>query len=295
MYTVYHQSAEMQLDDVKKQSTERRLLKMSCEKLPSAFDYHGHARILCVGDTVVYRVSINVAVNTASTTQQDQEWIMWLFSISHERYHQFVKSVVDIFILPNVVEILHQSVDVDQEQAPYIAFIRSLYGIFHRYNMLNDIFAAQHDVTQMDHGRCYLESFLAKLWETLEIILPAITVATHLPFAGIEEVYTLYNIVCDFLMVPQDKIMETSCVYTNAILCLEDVEVLLPKYVKQHCSICLDGLLTIESSQNGTTPKKNSEAVKLPCGHIFHENCIIHWLGQRPTCPECRAPVGMWV
>ncbi|KAJ2891359.1 hypothetical protein IWW38_003653 [Coemansia aciculifera] len=33
-------------------------------------------------------------------------------------------------------------------------------------------------------------------------------------------------------------------------------------------------------------------AVELPCKHLYHKECIDHWLGMNGTCPICRATVG---
>ncbi|KAH7282168.1 hypothetical protein KP509_35G016200, partial [Ceratopteris richardii] len=42
------------------------------------------------------------------------------------------------------------------------------------------------------------------------------------------------------------------------------------------CEICID---TIEAG---------SQATQLPCQHLFHRDCIIHWLSNRTnTCPLC--------
>ena len=43
------------------------------------------------------------------------------------------------------------------------------------------------------------------------------------------------------------------------------------------CSICLENFLV-----------GRSEAIKLPCSHLFHGDCIIKWLGKSKYCPLCR-------
>ncbi|XVF30329.1 hypothetical protein REPUB_Repub16aG0047700 [Reevesia pubescens] len=42
------------------------------------------------------------------------------------------------------------------------------------------------------------------------------------------------------------------------------------------CTICLDDLST------------SSEAKRMPCSHLFHDHCIIDWLGKSKLCPICR-------
>lgn len=44
------------------------------------------------------------------------------------------------------------------------------------------------------------------------------------------------------------------------------------------CVICMSEL----------APREDSEAVRLPCGHAFHQPCIRSWLERRSTCPSCR-------
>jgi hypothetical protein len=42
------------------------------------------------------------------------------------------------------------------------------------------------------------------------------------------------------------------------------------------CSICLAELLV------------GTQATRLPCSHLYHEECIMKWFGRSNTCPLCR-------
>jgi hypothetical protein len=44
---------------------------------------------------------------------------------------------------------------------------------------------------------------------------------------------------------------------------------------RDECSVCLSGMTV-----------KNSRVT--PCGHVFHETCLIDWLTESVTCPMCR-------
>lgn len=62
----------------------------------------------------------------------------------------------------------------------------------------------------------------------------------------------------------------------SAIEALPTVEVKSTE--SEICTICKDKVFNNEE-----------ETVKqLPCGHMYHEDCIVPWLGSRNTCPICR-------
>ncbi|KAI3907445.1 hypothetical protein MKX01_036362 [Papaver californicum] len=45
------------------------------------------------------------------------------------------------------------------------------------------------------------------------------------------------------------------------------------------CMVCMDRFSV------GTRAKS------LPCNHIFHDHCILAWLGQHSSCPLCRSEI----
>lgn len=45
------------------------------------------------------------------------------------------------------------------------------------------------------------------------------------------------------------------------------------------CAVCLQEMIA------------STMAVRLPCGHSFHEECAHEWLRKKHTCPTCRAPL----
>ena len=49
-------------------------------------------------------------------------------------------------------------------------------------------------------------------------------------------------------------------------------EIPMIKYYDSKCVICLDTL---------------SEGFHLPCGHAYHEECILYWIRIHPFCPTC--------
>ncbi|KAG6616375.1 kazal-like serine protease inhibitor domain and phox-like domain-containing protein [Phytophthora cinnamomi] len=208
------------------------------------------------------------------------------------------------------------------EWKPFEVFLQILADVFRRYEHLQyAAFSIQADVTTMNIGKVELEGFLSECWRALEVIVPALVVEPYLPAPLGREVLCIYLLMRDFLSLPEN-VLDANCTYANAILSLEDVEDLLPTHSEHSCSICLEPLVSSEtkglelpesdrdnsyschsSGSNGSssdsddtgTPDANSAnfSVKLPCAHVYHENCIMSWLRHNPSCPECRAPVGV--
>ena len=49
----------------------------------------------------------------------------------------------------------------------------------------------------------------------------------------------------------------------------------------QHeCSVCMEAL------------EEGDVCAELPCGHVFHRECVTEWLARRPSCPICREDTG---
>ena len=52
--------------------------------------------------------------------------------------------------------------------------------------------------------------------------------------------------------------------------------------LEENCSICMEQI------------EKNNDIIKLPCKHLFHEECIkSHLLNYDYKCPLCRYDVGI--
>ncbi|KAL4157031.1 hypothetical protein PRNP1_006057 [Phytophthora ramorum] len=84
-----------------------------------------------------------------------------------------------------------------------------------------------------------------------------------------------------FLEIPPKR-KEVETRLTRTVLALGDVEATPSK--ADQCCICLS-----DSKRSGDGDKRMAS---LPCAHVFHEDCIIHWLLCSSTCPMCRRAVG---
>ncbi|KAL3656488.1 hypothetical protein V7S43_018635 [Phytophthora oleae] len=93
---------------------------------------------------------------------------------------------------------------------------------------------------------------------------------------------TIFAEIETFLEIPQPQ-KDAEIQRQSAVLALKDFDVCAnlvdEKNHEQLCSICL--------SEDPLTDEARP-VVALPCGHHFHEDCVIDWFSTSPTCPLCR-------
>ncbi|KAJ8477469.1 hypothetical protein OPV22_021196 [Ensete ventricosum] len=55
---------------------------------------------------------------------------------------------------------------------------------------------------------------------------------------------------------------------------------------QEECPVCLDEL--VEGGKEASAAAAVVVVREMPCGHRFHEGCIVKWLGMNGSCPVCR-------
>ncbi|OWZ19229.1 Kazal serine protease inhibitor PbraEPI2 [Phytophthora megakarya] len=93
---------------------------------------------------------------------------------------------------------------------------------------------------------------------------------------------TIFSELEAFLKIPQPQ-KDAEIQRHSAVLALKDFN----DYTRsvgeeahdQLCSICLN---------EDPVTDEGRPLVALPCGHHFHEDCVIDWFSTSPTCPLCR-------
>lgn len=309
-------------------TTERRLRKLSQEFPPAAFAFRVHARVLCVGMAVVYRVAITVtataswAVTSATPLLLSHDWVV---AMSQSKLRTFYSHARAILQQPTVCEWRrhnhphhythssdssnHGSSRDDTSWQPFEHFLRSIADVLDQYEHLQSAFAVQAGVEALHASRIALEAFLVDCWQALETVVPSLAVESRLPAATFgREVVGVYALLRDLLAFPE-SILAANCAYASAIVGLEDAdERQLPVSAAHVCSICLERFastamraldretVTLTAGDDEKTdacaPTWTSRfSVRLPCAHLFHENCVMAWLRHNPSCPECRASV----
>ncbi|CEG41529.1 kazal-like serine protease inhibitor domain and phox-like domain-containing protein [Plasmopara halstedii] len=303
---------------------QRRLQKIINEFQPASYRLQVQACWLCVGMSVVYRVSIILTIinpftfgttsglSTAASNGGRMHRSSRVISMSHSKFCQFYAQVSTVLRCPAVVERLSARKSIRGQGAiidwqPFAEFLQKLTEVFQRYKYFQYLaFTAQADAKTIKRSKVQLEAFLSDCWYTLVDILPLLVVEPYLLASLGSETISIYLLMRDFLSLPE-TILDANFTYANAVLILDDVS-LSPSYYDHSCSICLEPLIlteVIELSPNdkscsnscvnqacsNSCQSENTSSVKLPCAHIYHEDCIMSWMQHNPSCPECRAVV----
>lgn len=58
------------------------------------------------------------------------------------------------------------------------------------------------------------------------------------------------------------------------------------EYENNDCTICMN-VLTGDPQETGSL--NNPRVMHAPCGHRFHEECLMRWMTVKMECPTCRA------
>ncbi|KAL3662025.1 hypothetical protein V7S43_012832 [Phytophthora oleae] len=135
----------------------------------------------------------------------------------------------------------------------------------------------------MDYTRTLLAAYVE-----LEVLLGAPSLLKGNFVDEIVCVNTVFVEIERFLEIPPRR-KEIEAQLTRAVVMLEDVKSGPNCEVKAaQCCICLSD----NNPSGGSDAGASTEMAQLPCAHIFHEDCIIHWLQCGSTCPMCRRSVG---
>ncbi|QHN87229.1 E3 ubiquitin-protein ligase SGR9, amyloplastic-like [Arachis ipaensis] len=92
------------------------------------------------------------------------------------------------------------------------------------------------------------------------------------------------DIITDFIIEESMENTNIKMVPTskNAIDSLEEVKLEKNNNATERCSICLSEFDYGDDAE---------QVLSMPCKHVYHQECIIHWLKTSHLCPLCRYPM----
>jgi len=139
----------------------------------------------------------------------------------------------------------------------------------------------------------YTELFLGFAKVLLYILFMGIMIKVHtLPLFAIRPMYlttrAFKKAVHDVIM-SRRAIRNMNSLYPNATA--EDLEA-----TDNVCIICREEMRAAPAAApagggGGNNNNGSARAKKLPCGHIFHINCLRSWFQRQQTCPTCRIDI----
>ncbi|ETV74765.1 hypothetical protein H257_10844 [Aphanomyces astaci] len=222
------------------------------------FIAHGH--VLWVGPKVVYRVTIETTIML-----DNGEDVMWVAAISKSKLEAF----------QHEIQSLLRAIDTPTGPRSHDGEVEAL--IRQVQQEVNRVLGANFADAAVNHKGANIESFATSLLNVFGLLtsMPVDYVDTSLLM---NEMLRFYVLLRKFLGIP-DGVQHARNKLALAVLSMKDVD--------DAPGICWDGCCSICLEAWDNVP--NLPTVKLPCDHVFHEDCVMIWIRQSVKCPVCRA------
>ncbi|OQS06891.1 hypothetical protein THRCLA_01083 [Thraustotheca clavata] len=217
--------------------------------------YMTQCHVLYVGSKLVYRVTIQTPVAWGLT------WVAGVSKVKLDTFYNNIQQLAD------TIRASPAGISEGGHVESLIEYVYDVAVKIHGSNVAN--------------GECtqQVEQFVLEMLSAFTF-LTSIEAADINATAMANEVLRFYILLREFLMIPDD-VQSARNRLTVAVMSLTDVS---PPQQPGGCSICLETWQSIEES--------NLPTVKLPCNHVFHEECVMEWIRQSAKCPVCRANIG---
>jgi hypothetical protein len=87
----------------------------------------------------------------------------------------------------------------------------------------------------------------------------------------------------------EEAMVEESMQIVKMIPASNDALLSLKAYsLPRTCTICMERFHDDDDIEKGSDDNSDVKVSAMPCGHIFHYNCILQWLQKGHVCPLCR-------
>ncbi|OQR92343.1 hypothetical protein ACHHYP_03833 [Achlya hypogyna] len=177
---------------------------------------------------------------------------------------------------------------LQKRYSEFLVFRRALAALAKRYAGSADVAAVLTTIATTDfpkkhpfkpiHNATKIQerTDLFKKYTTMLVALRQACVVRALQAENKDGLNAVHDLVVDFLSIPEalwkDDIRRTIALVSPSSSMEEETS----SRPEDACAICL---CECEDSET---------LLKMPCQHVFHEECVVRWLEKTPHCPLCR-------